>query len=168
MAGQPRTELTVSVDVDATPELTWRMATDWERQGEWVLGTRVRLTKGDGRSTGSMLSAVTGIGPLAFTDPMVIVVWTEPRGDGPDGDGPDGDGPRRCVVRHLGRVVRGDGVFEVHPLPGGRSRFVWTELVDLPLGAVGRLGWPVVRPAVRAGFAASMRRFARICVAGQP
>ena len=59
------------------------------------------------------------------------------------------DPPRRCVVRHLGRVVRGDGVFEVVELGPARSRFLWSELLDLPLGALGRLGWPLVRPAFR-------------------
>lgn len=154
-AARPRTELTVSVDLDAPAERVWLAAMDWDRQDEWVLGTKVRLTSGDGRSVGSTVCAVTGFGPLAITDPMVIVEWAESADDG----------PRRCVVRHTGRVVRGDGVFEVLPLPGGRSRFVWTELVDLPFGELGRLGWPVVRPALRAGCTASVRRFARICAA---
>ena len=54
----------------------------------------------------------------------------------------------------------GTGAFEVHALPRGRSRFVWSEELDLPLGAAGRLGWPVVRPALvrrRAGVAAPAR-----------
>ena len=29
-----------------------------------------------------------------------------------------------------------------------------------PLGALGRAGWPVVRPAMRAGVRLSLRRFA--------
>lgn len=31
----------------------------------------------------------------------------------------------------------------------------------LPLGVLGQLGWPLVRPAMRAGLDLSMRRFAR-------
>ena len=57
--------------------------------------------------------------------------------------------PASLHVRHTGRVVRGSGVFEVFALPGGqRSRFVWPERLDLPLGAIGRAGWLLVRPLV--------------------
>ncbi len=125
----------------------WRAVTDWPAQGEWVLGTRVTVTSGgDGRHLGATLSAFTGVGPAGFTDTMEIVEW-EP--------------PRRCVVRHTGRVVRGDGVFEVVPLGPERARFLWTERLDLPLGAAGGLGWPLVRPLLRAGVAASLRKMAR-------
>ena len=31
----------------------------------------------------------------------------------------------------------------------GRSRVVWSEWIDLPLGVVGRLGWPLVRLPLR-------------------
>lgn len=70
------------------------------------------------------------------------------------------DPPRRCVVRHTSRVVRGSGVFEVRP-NGTGSEFRWTELLDLPLGVLGRLGWLVVRPLAQRGMDASLRRFAR-------
>jgi hypothetical protein len=48
-----------------------------------------------------------------------------------------------------------------------RSRFVWTELLDLPLGALGRLGWPLVRPAMRWGVRYSLQRMARQVEAGR-
>lgn len=146
-----RVELTVPVDVQAPAEDLWRTVTDWPGQGEWMLGTRVEVrSSGDGRYLGAALSAVTGIGPVGVTDTMEIVEW---------------DPPRRCVVRHTGRVVRGEGVFEVVALGPERSRFLWSELLDLPLGAVGRAGWPLVRPAMRAGVEHSLRRMARLCEA---
>lgn len=148
-----RVELTVPVDVDAPADAVWRTITDWPGQGAWMLGTRVAVTTGgDGRSLGAQLRAVTGVGPLGITDTMEIVEW-EP--------------PKRCVVRHTGRVVRGDGVFEVVPLGPRRSRFLWTEQLDLPLGVLGRLGWPVVKPIFRAGVVSSLRRMARLCESGQ-
>ena len=98
----------------------------------------------------SFLRAVTGIGPVGFTDTMEIVEW-EP--------------PRRCVVRHTGTFVRGDGVFEVVPLGPERARLLWSELLDLPLGAVGALGWRAVAPGVRFGLARSLRTMARRCEA---
>ena len=151
-----RVELTIPVDVEAPAEAVWRTVTDWEGQGEWMLGTRVDvMSAGDGRELGARLRAVTGAGPVAFADTMEIVEWTVP----------EEGGPRRCVVRHTGKVVRGDGVFEVVELAPARARFVWSELLDLPLGSIGRLGWVVVRPAFRAGVAHSLRRMARLCEA---
>jgi hypothetical protein len=58
-------------------------------------------------------------------------------------------------------VIRGEGYFEVLALGPQRCRFTFTELIDLPLGALGRLGWPLARPVVKAGFDASLRRMAR-------
>ena len=146
-----RIELTEPVDVAAPAEVLWHVVTDWANQGEWMLGTRVRPTSGgDGRRLGATLEAVTGVGPLGVSDPMEIVEWTP---------------PRRCVVRHLGKVVRGEGVFEVLPLGPERARFLWSELLDLPLGRLGALGWPLVRPAFRAGVAFSLRRMKRRCEA---
>ncbi len=39
-----RVELAVPVEVDAPAAVVWDYVTDWERQGEWMLGTRVRVT----------------------------------------------------------------------------------------------------------------------------
>ena len=85
-------------------------------------------------------------GKAGFLDTMVITEW---------------DPPRRCVVRHTGAVVKGLGIFEVVALPGNRSRFVWAEELDLPLGVLGRLGWPVVRPGFAWGVRRSLRKLAR-------
>lgn len=146
-----RVRLTVPVDVNVPADVLWNSVTDWPGQGDWMLGTRVEVTSaGDGRYLGAALSAVTGAGPVAFTDTMEIVLWQP---------------PTRCVVRHTGRVVRGDGVFEVVGLGPRRARFLWTELLDLPLGALGRIGWRVVEPVFRAGVAQSLLRMARSCEA---
>ncbi len=144
-------ELVVTVPADAPPERVWAALTAWDRQGEWMLGTRIEIEgDGDARHVGGRFRAFTGIGPLGAWDPMEVVEW---------------DRPKRCVVRHLGNVVQGDGVFEVVELGPERSRFLWTELLDLPLGALGRFGWPLVRPTFRAGVAYSLRTMARQCEA---
>jgi hypothetical protein len=95
---------------------------------------------------GAPVSARTGIGPAAFVDSMTITDWQP---------------PHRCAVVHTGKVVRGTAAFEVEPLPGGRSRFVWSEWVLLPFGAAGRIGFALVRPLVVAGLRHSLREFAR-------
>ena len=145
--------LVLTVDVDAPVEQTWAGVTDWAGQGEWMLGTRVWPTDQGGQGVGGGIEAFTGVGPLGFLDRMEITLW-EP--------------PRRCHVLHLGRVVRGTGAMEVEPLPGDRSRFVWREDLDLPLGLLGRLGWPLVRPAFAFGVQLSLKRFARWVEAGRP
>ncbi len=128
--------------VRAAPEQVWRAAVDWPRQREWMWGTRVR----GGHGVGAELSAWTGIGPVGFTDTMVITEW---------------DPPRRCVVRHTGRVVRGGGVFEAIPL-GRQCEFRWTEQLELPGLIAERLIWTLVRPFAQCGLDASLRRFARM------
>lgn len=145
-----RVELPVPVEVDAPAGAVWAYVTDWERQGEWMLGTRVRVTGGDGRGVGTRLHAVTGVGPVGVPDTMEVTEFVAPA---------DG-APGRAAVRHTGRFIRGEGFFEVAPLGPERSRFTFTELIDLPLGALGRLGWPLARPVIRAGFVASLRRMA--------
>ena len=148
-----RVELPVAVEVDAPFAAVWDYVTDWERQGEWMLGTRVRVTGGDGRGVGTTLRAVTGVGPLGVVDTMEVVEFIAPAAGVPG----------RAAVRHTGKVIRGEGFFEVVPLGPDRCRFTFTELVDLPLGALGRLGWPLARPVLKAGFDASLRRMAKRC-----
>jgi Polyketide cyclase / dehydrase and lipid transport len=139
-------EIVESVEIDAPPAAVWAAVVDWDRQSEWVLGTVVRATYRDGHGVGARTVAVTGIGRFGFADTMEITTW-EP--------------PYRCLVRHTGRLVRGTGAFEVQPLPGGGSRFVWSEWLDLPLGLLGQVGFLLVRPVFARGVAFSLRRFAR-------
>ena len=139
-------EVRASVDIQAPVDDVFAAFTDWAAQGEWMLGTRVDVVEGDGRSIGSELSAFTGahLGfPIGFLDTMTITRW---------------DAPYRVDVVHTGRFVRGIGVMEVIALSDGRSRFLWSEVLDLPLGVVGRLGWPVGRPAFVAGVNQSLRK----------
>ncbi|HVQ90311.1 MAG TPA: SRPBCC family protein [Mycobacteriales bacterium] len=144
MADRPPVELRVAVPVAAPVGQTWAALTDWRRQGEWMLGTRVQPVGGDGTGVGGRLHAVTGFGRLGVVDDMVITDW-EP--------------PAVCRVRHVGRLIRGTGAFEVAARPGG-STLIWSEWLDLPLGAAGRLGWKLVRPGFRWGLDRSLRRFA--------
>jgi uncharacterized protein YndB with AHSA1/START domain len=142
-------ELVETVDVDAPPERVWAALTDWVRQGEWMLATDVQTVDGPAQQVGGRLAARTGVPlpggrHLGVLDTMLITRW-EP--------------PHRVDVRHTGRVVRGTGVFQVRPRGTG-STFVWREVLDLPLGAFGAAGWPLVRPAMRAGVRLSLRRFA--------
>ena len=145
--------LTLRVDVDAPPEQVFAAATDWEGQGEWMLGTRVWPTRFRGRGVGGRTTAITKIGPLRILDPMEITGW---------------DPPRSCTVLHTGNLVRGPGAMQVEPRPDGGSVFVWSEELELPFGVLGRLGWPLVKPLASTGMQWSLRRFARWVEAGRP
>lgn len=142
----------LDVDIAAPPERVFAAVVDWPAQGRWMVGTTVDVTRGDGRSVGSELSAFTGAGRLGFLDTMTITAWEE---------------PVRVDVLHTGRVVRGTGTMAVAPLPGGGSRFTWSEDLDLPLGWLGRAGWPIARGPFLAGVRASLRSFARLVEAGE-
>ena len=136
-------EIAARVTVAAEPAATWRAAVDWPRQREWIWATRVS----GGHGTGAEVTGRTGIGPIGFTDPMVITEW---------------DPPRRCVLEHTGRVVRGTGIFEVAP-HGPGSQFRWVEHLQLPVPpAVGRLAGPVITPVAEWALRSSLRRFARL------
>jgi hypothetical protein len=124
--------------VPASAAATWAAVTDWERQSTWIPATTVRDV--DGR-----IEAFTGFGRLGFLDVMEIEAW---------------DPPRRCVVRHVGKIVRGTGVIEVEPRGESRSALTWTEWLDLPFGAAGRFGWRLARPVARWGLGVALRRFA--------
>jgi hypothetical protein len=156
------TRLTVAagVVVAADQESVWDLAVDWARQREWIWAT---TTQGD-HGLGAEVIGWTGIGPVGFSDPMVITQWSP---------------PDRCVIIHRGKVVRGSGTFEVISRSGDshqdnfgspRSEFRWTERIELPLSAV--IGRPVARllvgPAARLGLGWSLRRFARLVASLPP
>ncbi|MQY03638.1 SRPBCC family protein [Actinomadura macrotermitis] len=127
----------------ASAERVFAVLTDWPRHDEWMPFTRAE----GGRGHGAEVRGWTGVGPLGFLDTMVITDWRP---------------GRRVAVRHTGRVVRGEAWFRVEPLPDGGSRIVWAELVELPLGPLGRAGWLVAGPVVRAFMGLGLRRLSRL------
>jgi carbon monoxide dehydrogenase subunit G len=133
------------VAIAAPPEVVFEAVSDWEAQSEWVALTTVTVEPGESGRVGERLTAVTKLAGVGFRDTMEVTRW-EP--------------PRRAEVRHLGRVVRGTGTFTVEPAPGG-AWFTWAEDLDLPLGAFGRLGFAVVRPAFELMLRRSLARLAR-------
>ncbi|TMR07267.1 SRPBCC family protein [Actinomadura soli] len=129
--------------VSAAPaERVFDVLTDWPRHAEWMPFTSAE----GGRKIGDELRAFTGVGPVGFLDTMVITDWRP---------------GRRVAVRHTGRVVRGEAWFKVVP-EGAGSRVVWAERVDLPLGPLGRAGWLVAGPVVKAFMRLGLRRLAAL------
>ncbi|TXK40777.1 SRPBCC family protein [Nonomuraea sp. C10] len=127
------------VFVPAPPERVFALVTDWPRHREWMVLTSAW-------EAGDRVEAFTGVGRLGFLDVMTITRW-EP--------------PHVVEMRHVGRLVRGDGVIRVRACAGG-SRVIWAERLRPPLGPVGWLLWPVARPVVNALARLSLRRLARL------
>lgn len=129
---------------------TWALLVDWERHHEWVPATTVHIDTDPPAGVGTRLRAVTGIGPLAFTDSMEIMVW-EP--------------PRRYVTRHTGRIIRGEVVFSVEPVGTERSVVTWTEDLRVPSALeTPPLQWLASR-ASEPFFSMALGRFAKLAEA---
>jgi hypothetical protein len=149
--GQPGAgEVTASVVVAAPIERVFAAFTAWERQGEWIPMTRVRLVSGDG-GEGSMIEAVTTVGPAVLRDEMRVDRL---------------DAPYEVRMVHLGRLLRGPGVMRCTPLTGQRTQMVWHEWFQLPGGVAGRIAWPVMWPGSKLSLNLALRRFARLVETG--
>jgi hypothetical protein len=144
-------EVTASVVVQAPTERVYAAFTAWERQGDWIPLTRVRVVSGDG-GEGSLIEAVTALGPAVLRDEMRIDRL---------------DPPYEVRVVHCGKVLRGPGVMRCTPLAGDRTQMVWHEWFQVPAGIAGRIAWPVMWPGSKLGLNFALRRFARLVEAGE-
>ena len=140
----------VRVDVAAPPEAVWAAVTDWPAQREWIPGTVVGVVHGDGRSVGSRIFAFTGVADIGFLDTIEIVEWQP---------------PHRCRARHLGRLMRGHGVFAVEPHGERGATFVWTEELRPPLWPLGLAAAWLARPLLEAVMRRAGRTLAARCAA---
>jgi carbon monoxide dehydrogenase subunit G len=115
----------------------WQRLTDWHRHAEVVPLTRVTVSTPAPTDAGTVFVARSGLGPLAFDDPMEVAVWQPP----------EGAVAGRCRLVKHGSFVTGWAEIEVHPRGDGASRVVWREdlrvrwlpgLFDRPLGWLAR------------------------------
>ncbi|MFI7550762.1 SRPBCC family protein [Micromonospora sediminimaris] len=145
-AAQPGAgEVTATVIVNAPAEKVFAALLAWERQSEWIPFTTVRVMEGDG-GEGSLVEAVTSLGPAVLRDKMRVVRV---------------DAPYEIGVVHCGTLLRGPGVLRCTPLESGRSQVVWHEWFHLPGGPAGRVAWPVLWPGSKFSLTQALRRFAR-------
>ena len=145
-------------EVDAPAQTVWELVTDWRRHGDWVPLTTVEVTEDTG-GLGTRFVGRSGVGKLAFDDPMVVTRWEPPT-------------PQRAgtaAVQKEGRVVLGHAEVQVVPLPGDRCRLRWVEdasLLDrrlsraltLPLAVGGRFAFGAVLKKIAAEAEARARR----------
>jgi hypothetical protein len=143
-------EVTATIIVNADAGTVFKALVAWERQGEWIPFTKVRVVDGDG-GEGSSIEAVTQVGPATLRDEMRVVKL---------------DPPYEVRVVHYGKVLRGPGVFRCTPMGQGRTQVVWHEWFHLPGGTAGKVAWPVLWPGSKVSLTQALKRFARLVEAG--
>jgi Polyketide cyclase / dehydrase and lipid transport len=141
---------TSSVDIGAPVDRVWERITDWPGHGRWIPLTTVRVTSDRADGVGATFVGRTGVGPLAFDDPMEIVEWTPPTGATPG----------HCRIRKLGRVVLGEAWLDVNAHAGG-STVRWTEDVQLAPVRLTRPADRLISFGGRVGFDRVLRGLAR-------
>lgn len=138
----------MSVDVSASVEVAFSAVVDLASQDRWMLGTKLFPLEGDVPvpGVGSRIAALTGIGGIGVLDTMVVTVF---------------DPPYRWETTHTGNAFKGVGIFLVEARGDSGARITWKEQIELPLGILGRLGWPVAKPLVKWGLARSLHSLAK-------
>ncbi|TDC32054.1 SRPBCC family protein [Micromonospora sp. KC213] len=144
-------EFTATVIVDAPAGRVFAGLTAWERQSDWIPLTTVRVVEGDG-GEGSLIEAVTTLGPAVLRDEMRVVRV---------------DAPYEIGVVHCGPLLRGPGVLRCTPLARDRTQVVWHEWFHLPPGAAGQVAWPLLWPGSKASLTLALKRFARLVEQGR-
>jgi polyketide cyclase/dehydrase/lipid transport protein len=141
---------TAVVAVPAPVHRTWKAITDWPSHGRWVPLTEVRVLTPSPSGVGARFVGRTGVGPLAFDDPMEVVEWREPATGVPG----------YCRLVKQGRVVLGQAWFEVAERGGG-STVSWTEDIEIAPVALTRPFRPLLSTVGRAAFTRSLRVMSR-------
>lgn len=136
--------------IQAPVERVWEVLIDWEAQPRWMVDARsVAVLTPHREGLGVVLRCRTVIaGGLVVTDDMETTEWSERSTIG---------------VRHLGRLIRGVGAFDLEPTAEG-TRLVWWEEFDPPLGRIGELvAGAAVVPLVNRVFRSSLARLKALC-----
>ncbi|GAA0796555.1 SRPBCC family protein [Spirilliplanes yamanashiensis] len=145
------TRFTATVEAAAPAARVWDTLVDWPRHGDWVPLTKVRVTSERPDGVGAVFVTRTGVGPLAFDDPMRVTEWQPPTDTAPG----------RCAVLKLGRLIHGTAWFEVIPQGPDRTQIRWHEDVTVTPHRITRLLSPVLAVAGRAAFTATLKKIAK-------
>ena len=151
-AGTPGTgEVTATVIVNAPAQRVFAAFLNWEKQSEWIPFTKVRVVEGDG-GEGSLVEAVTAIGPAVLRDELRVVKVSP---------------PYEVRVVHCGKMLRGPGAFRCTAMSGDRTQVVLHEWFHLPVGPIGKLAWPVLWPGSKLSFTGALKKFGRLVEQGR-
>jgi hypothetical protein len=127
----------LSADLEGPVDLVWRLLTDWERQGDWMLeASDFEVTTPHREGVGVEALATVRIGGVSTRDRIRVDVW-QPH--------------VRLGIEHLGWVT-GRGDLELEPLGPSRTRLRWREELHPPLGVLGAVGIRLFRPLLARTF----------------
>ena len=133
--------IAISLKINAPIQKVWDSLVQWEKQGEWMLQTKVWVTSEITEGVGTSINAFTGIGPLGVLDSMTVTAWQP---------------PHTCDVLHTGKIIKGTGRFHLREITSDTTIFDWSEEVIAP-----RVLFLVMLPALYIGVRISLSRFAR-------
>lgn len=134
--------------MECPPEVCWRLITDWERQGDWMLeATDFVVVSEQREGVGVEAEATVRIGGIATRDRVTVTVW-EPS--------------RRLQIAH-GGWVSGRGDLQLTPVGLERTHVFWRELLYPPLGPLGAAGLMALKPVMARIFARDLRILASLC-----
>ena len=126
-----------TVELEGSSDLVWRLITDWERQGDWMLeASDVVVVTPHREGTGVEAEATVKIGGIGTRDRIRVDVW-EP--------------PRHLGIVHLG-WVKGRGDLRLTALASDRTRLDWREELVPPLGPLGAIGIRMFAPLLARTF----------------
>lgn len=123
----------------ASPVRVWEVLTDFAEHGRWMPLTTMRLDPGP-PGAGWAFTGVTGVGPLTFSDPMVVTRWVPPTSV------EDGRGGGELRLVKTGWLLGGWAHITVRP-HGPGSQVVWHEVLEIRPLPAKRLTAPVLRSA---------------------
>ena len=144
-------EVTATVIVNAPAPRVFAAFTSWERQSEWIPFTRVRVVEGDG-GEGSLIEAITGVGPAGLRDEMRVVRV---------------DAPYEVRVVHCGKILRGPASMRCTAMAGDRTQVVMHEWFHLPGGQATKLAWPLIWPGSKLSLKGALKKFGRLVEQGR-
>jgi hypothetical protein len=149
--------LEVSAEVDAPVTTVWDVLVDWGGQSRWIPLTTVRVTTDRQVGLGVRAEALSGVWlgriPFGLLDRFIVTGWSAAAGD-----------TAELEILHLGPYFTGEGVFRLTGHDGSTT-VACTEVFSVPGGRL--LEWlaRLALPALRAGFARSLRTLAAIAEA---
>ena len=133
--------IAISLKINAPIQKVWDSLVQWEKQGEWMLQTKVWVTSEITEGVGTSINAVTGVGSFGVLDSMTVTSWQP---------------PHTCDVLHTGKIIKGTGRFHLREITSDTTIFDWSEEVIAP-----RVLFLMMLPALYIGVRISLSRFAR-------
>ncbi|HZJ51185.1 MAG TPA: SRPBCC family protein [Actinomycetota bacterium] len=132
----------------APPEVVWKLITDWEHQGDWMLEAKdFKVLTEHREGVGVEAEATVSIGGISTRDRVRVSGW---------------DPPQRLEIEHDG-WVSGRGEFKLTPVGKDRTHVFWREELNPPLGALGTVGMNLFRPMMSRLFKRDLRILESLC-----